>query len=64
MTQSKEKEVVCDKHRQLLYLLLRYGNGFFLLPQLRGLCLEIGLYSSEQAVNRAVRGPGAADLDR
>lgn len=55
MTQEQTKQLLCKKHRNLLYIILHYGNGAMLLPQLRAFCLALGLYSNGQAVNRAVR---------
>lgn len=56
MTQAEEKEALCHQHEQLLYIILHFGAGAMLLAQLRALCLALGLYSTAQAVNRAVRG--------
>lgn len=55
MTQEQKKQLLCTQHRTLLYLILHFGNGAMLLPQLRALCLTLGLYSNGQAINRAVR---------
>lgn len=55
MTQEKTKYLLCTQHRNLLYIILRFGNGAMLLPQLRAFCLTLGLYANGQAVNRAVR---------
>lgn len=55
MLQIQEKNVVCETHKTLLYLLLRYGNGAMPLPLLRELAVPLGLYPNGQAVNRAVR---------
>ena len=55
MLQIQEKNVVCETHKALLYLLLRFGNGGLPLPQLRELAVTLGLYPNGQAVNRAVR---------
>lgn len=55
MTKTDKKEALCRQHTPLLHILLRYGGGAILQPQLRALCLSLDLYPSEQAVNRAVR---------
>lgn len=55
MTQEQTKQLLCTQHRNLLYIILHFGNGAMLLPQLRAFCLARGLYSNGQAVNRAVR---------
>lgn len=55
MSTSEEKQMLCEAHHDLLYLLYRYGNGAMLLPQLRVLAVRLELYPSEQAVGRAVR---------
>ena len=63
MTKIKEKQVLCDCHRALLQILLKFGtSGVMLLPQLRALCLAWDLYPSAQAVNRAVRELRAAEI--
>lgn len=65
MLKMQEKIVVCQTNEDLLHLLLRFGNGAMLLPQLRALALALGLYPNGQAVNRAVRELREADvLDR
>lgn len=55
MLQIQEKNVVCETHKALLYLLIRFGNGAMPLPLLRTLAVSLGLYPNGQAVNRAVR---------
>lgn len=55
MTQEQTKQLLCKKHRNLLYIILHFGNGAMLLPQLRAFCLALGLYANGQAVNCAVR---------
>ena len=55
MTQEQKKNLLCTQHRNLLYIILHFGNGSMLLPQLRAFCLTLGLYANGQAVNRAVR---------
>lgn len=55
MTKNEQKQILCERHQNLLYLLLRYGNGAMPLPMLRELCLALGLYPNAQSVNRAVR---------
>lgn len=62
MNREEEKQVLCDRHRALLQIVMNYGNGAMLLPQARALCLALGLYPSAQAVNRAVRDLRAADV--
>ena len=63
MTKLEEKQALCNRHRALLEILLKYGtSGVMPLPQLRALCLAWGLYPSAQAVNRAVRELRAADI--
>lgn len=62
MTQAEEKQTLCDRHQKLIDIILRYGNGAMLLPQLRKLCLTLGLYTNAQAVNRAVRDLRAAGV--
>lgn len=62
MTQTEEKQALCDRHRALLYIILQLGNGAMLLPQLRALCLALGLYLSAQGINRAVRDLRAANV--
>lgn len=62
MPKNQEKEALCAQHRALLYIILHFGHGAMLLPQLRALCLVLGLYTSTQAVNRAVRALKAADI--
>lgn len=62
MTQEERKRLLCKQHRDLLYLILRFGNGAMLLPQLRALCLTLGLYTNGQAVNRAVRDLKESDI--
>lgn len=65
MTKEEEKETLCNQHRVLLFLILRFGNGAILLAQLRALCLALGLYSSGQMVNRIIRSMrDMAILDR
>lgn len=54
VTKNEEKEMLCQKHQALLSLILHYGGGAMLLPQLRALCAAL-LDISGQAVNRAVR---------
>lgn len=55
MLQIQEKTAVCQTHKALLYVLLRFGNGAMPLPLLRTLAVQLGLYANGQAVNRAVR---------
>ena len=55
MLQIQEKTVVCQTHKALLYLLVRYGNGALPLPLLRTLAVRMRLYPNGQAVNKAVR---------
>ena len=55
MLQIQEKTVVCQTHKALLYLLVRYGNGALPLPLLRTLAVQMRLYPNGQAVNKAVR---------
>lgn len=55
MLQIQEKNLVCETHKALLYLLIRFGNGAMPLPLLRMLAVLLGLYPNGQAVNRAVR---------
>ena len=63
MTKLEEKQALCNRHRALLEILLKYGtSGVMPLPQLRALCLAWGLYPSTQAVNRAVRELRAAEI--
>ena len=63
LTQLEEKQVLCNRHRALLQVLLKFGSsGVMLLPQLRALCLAWDLYPSAQAVNRAVRELRAAEI--
>ncbi len=62
MTQEQKKHLLCTQHRSLLYIILHFGNGVMLLPQLRAFCLTLGLYSNSQAVNRAVRELREADI--
>lgn len=52
---TEEKKALCDRHRPLLELLMKYGRGAMPLPQLRELCVNLGLYANGQAVNRAAR---------
>lgn len=61
MTKNEEKEMLCQKHQALLSLILHYGGGAMLLPQLRTLCAAL-LGMSGQAVNRAVRALKAAEI--
>ena len=56
MTQEQKKYLLCTQHRSLLYIILHFGNGVMLLPQLRVFCLTLGLYANGQAVNRARPG--------
>ena len=63
MTKLEEKQALCNRHRALLQILLKFGtSGVMLLPQLRALCLAWDLYPSAQAVNRAVRELRAAEI--
>lgn len=62
MTQEQKKQLLCTQHRDLLYIILHYGNGAMLLPQLRAFCLALGLYTNGQAVNRAVRELRESDI--
>lgn len=62
MLQIQKKEMVCQAHASLLYLILQYGNGAMLLPQLRALAVGMGIYTNGQAVNRAVRELKGADI--
>lgn len=55
MKKTDAKQALCDQHRDLIYLIIRYGHGAMLLAQLRVLCLALNLYGSGQSVNRAVR---------
>ena len=55
MLQIQEKNIICQTHKVLLYLLIRFGNGAMPLPLLRTLAVSLGLYPNGQAVNRAVR---------
>lgn len=55
MKVSEKKRLLCEKHRTLLEILIRYGKGAMLLSQLREFCVLTGIYPSGQAVNRAVR---------
>ncbi len=55
MLQIQEKTAICQTHKALLYVLLRFGNGAMPLPLLRALAVQLGLYANGQAVNRAVR---------
>lgn len=59
---NQQKKTLCDRHWVLLHLILKYGHGAMTLVQLRGLCLGMGLYNNEQAVNRAVRSLRAAGV--
>jgi len=61
MTKGQEKEELCQKYQDLLYIILRYGNGAILLPQLRALCAVI-FDMSGQTVNRIIRTLKAADI--
>lgn len=61
VTKNEEKEMLCQKHQALLSLILHYGGGAMLLPQLRALCAAL-LDISGQAVNRAVRALKAAEI--
>jgi len=54
VTKVQEKEALCQKFQELLYIILRYGNGAILLSQLRALCAVL-FDMSGQATNRAVR---------
>lgn len=54
VTKSEEKEMLCQKYQALLSLILHYGGGAMLLPQLRALC-SVLMDMGGQAVNRAVR---------
>ena len=49
MTQEQKKYLLCTQHRSLLYIILHFGNGVMLLPQLRVFCLTLGLYANGQA---------------
>lgn len=62
MTQEQKKNLLCTQHRNLLYIILHFGSGTMLLPQLRAFCLALGLYANGQAVNRAVRELREADI--
>ena len=55
MLQIQEKNIICQTHKVLLYLLIRFGNGAMPLPLLRTLAVSLGLYPNGQAGNRAVR---------
>lgn len=57
MKYNELKETVCRKHEALLRLILEYGNGAMLLPQLKQLAplLLVEQYSSGQALGRAAR---------
>lgn len=61
VTKNEEKEMLCQKHQALLSLILHYGGGAMLLPQLRALCAAL-LDISGQAVNRAVRALKGAEI--
>lgn len=61
MTKNEKKEMLCQKYRALLSLILHYGGGVMLLPQLRALC-SVLMDMSGQAVNRAVRALKAAEI--
>lgn len=62
---TEEKTALCDRHRGLLELLMKYGRGALPLPLLRELCVKLCLYPSGQAVNRAARALREAGiLDR
>lgn len=62
---TEEKTALCDRHRGLLELLMQYGRGALPLPLLRELCVNLCLYPSGQAVNRAARALREAGiLDR
>lgn len=54
MNQETMKKALCEAHTELLRIILYFG-GYMLLAQLRVLCLALGLYSTAQAVDRAVR---------
>lgn len=55
MYTSKDKEALCIQHHDLLYMIHRFGDDSMLLPQLRVLSKRVGMYSSDQALGRAVR---------
>ena len=55
MYTNEDKEALCIRHHNLLYVICRFGDGSILLPQLRALSKRLGLYSSDQALGRAVR---------
>lgn len=61
MTKSEMKEALCRKHQELLSILLHYGGGVMLLPQLRALC-SVLMDMNGQAVNRAVRTLKASEI--
>ena len=61
LTKNEEKEMLCQKFQALLALILQYGSGAMLLPQLRALCAVL-LDMNGQTVNRAVRALKAAEI--
>ena len=65
MLQIQEKTVVCQTHKALLYLLVRYGNGALPLPLLRTLAVQMRLYPNGQPGRKGAaggRGTGPADV--
>lgn len=62
MKKTEEKQALCEKNHNLLYLLHKYGKDAMPLPQLRALALMLGLYTSGQAANRAVRALKSAGV--
>lgn len=61
MTKSEMKEALCWKYHKLLSIVLHYGGGVMLLPQLRALC-SVLMDMNGQAVNRAVRTLKASEI--
>lgn len=61
MTKNEIKEALCKRYQELLYIILHYGGGVMLLPQLRALC-SVLMDMDGQAVNRAVRALKAAEI--
>lgn len=64
MNIKDKKDELCAKHHTLLHLVWRFGAGAMLQPQLRALCLRLGVYSSRYATDQAVRDLKAAGLLR
>lgn len=57
-----EKDALCAHHKKLIEILQDWGHGIALQPQLRNLCLMLGLYKSPQMFDRAVRSMKKAGL--